>query len=177
MDKLRIITAIRIRPQSSNEVESKNQIVASIASPGQIVLLHPLFFSTGQTIKDQKISQRVFQFDYSFDSVTRSSSGLNTSTNNSNSSSNEGTQQNIYLKIGYSMIDSAMKGYHCSLFAYGKRISSLFLFFVYLLLLIISLMIFISILSLITISFFLSFNILRSNWIWKNSYNGWGIRK
>lgn len=119
MEKSRIITAVRIRPLSNNEYDQKNKIVATIAREGQVILLHPCYYDTSQTIKDHKISRRIFQFDYSFDSL------------NKNESNKDGTQENIYLKIGISMIDTSMRGYNCSLFAYGKIILNFIFIYLY----------------------------------------------
>jgi hypothetical protein len=109
----RVVTAVRIRPLSSSEDGYKNKIVTYVGgNPGQVILLDPCYYEKTSTPekrdRDRRISERSFQFDYSFNSLNLSDEG------------NDSTQAGIYEKIGIPLIENVFDGYNCSLFAYGK---------------------------------------------------------
>jgi kinesin family member 1 len=106
----RVVTAVRIRPLSTSEDGYKKRIVTYVGgNPGQVILLDPCYYEKPATPRDRRISERSFQFDYSFNSL------------NFSDECSDSTQAGIYEKIGKPLIENVFDGFNCSLFAYGKR--------------------------------------------------------
>ena len=102
----RIVTAVRIRPFSTEELEGKRNAVARLGpAKGDIVILNPTFFeSTDQSATKRELSERVFSYDHSFHSA------------NSPATSD---QADIYKRVGFPIVQTCLDGVNCSLFAYG----------------------------------------------------------
>jgi hypothetical protein len=105
---VRITTAVRIRPLSSNEEAKGARIIASTdANSGEIVLLNPVFFeSSNQTEKLRKLEERRYACDFplwSVDSTHPDFMG----------------QEDVYTQVGKPIVTSVLEGLNCSLFAYG----------------------------------------------------------
>lgn len=99
----RIITAVRIRPFSNDEVAAQHSRVARLGPVvGDVVVLNPTFFESADQSR-RELSERVFSYDHSFQSPPSSSSD----------------QEEIYKKVGQPIVQSCLDGVNCSLFAYG----------------------------------------------------------
>ena len=106
-DTYRIITAVRIRPLSSEESLSNAVVIATTPTPGEVILTDPVYFTySRQTERDMKACERRFNFDFSYCSDERCDGIVS-------------TQKDIYDTIGKPMLCYIMKGQNCTLFAYG----------------------------------------------------------
>ena len=104
----RIVTAVRIRPFSEEELAAERSGVARIGSAaGDIVILNPTFLeSADQSSCRRELSERVFSYDHSFQSQSSPSCS---------------DQADIYKKVGQPIVQSCLDGVNCSLFAYGEH--------------------------------------------------------
>lgn len=103
----RIVTAVRIRPFSREEVAAQRAGVARVgAAVGDIVVLNPIFFeSSDQSAAKRELSERVFSYDFSFQSQASPAAS---------------DQAEIYKLVGHPIVQSCIDGVNCSLFAYGE---------------------------------------------------------
>ena len=123
-DNNRIITAIRVRPLSSNELLEKRNLIVSLGKNNDhdIQIINPKYLNQNEkekerTIneKDKVINERQFSYDYIFWSIRNTTS--------SNGTPNDipfYDQLDIYVKVGKPIIVNCLNGLNCSLFAYGK---------------------------------------------------------
>jgi hypothetical protein len=82
----------------------------SSSSPGEIVLLNPVFFeSKNQSEKLRKLEERRYSCDHPLWSVDSSHPDYS-------------TQQDIFNLIGKPLVLDALEGLNCSLFAYGESL-------------------------------------------------------
>ena len=108
-DSNRIITAVRIRPLSSEETSKGSNIVASADyHRNEIILLNPVFFkSSQQTERLRKLEERRFACDHVFWSVEETHADYC-------------GQEDVYSKVGSPIVQNALAGLNCCMFAYGK---------------------------------------------------------
>lgn len=111
-----ILTAVRIRPLNTREIGSNSRIIVS--NPGfmsqGIQIINPIFFkSSNQTEKLRKLEERGFSFDHTFWSLDGG---------NGVDKDEYASQEDIYDRIGKPIIQHAMSGFNCSLFAYGRSL-------------------------------------------------------
>jgi kinesin family protein 1 len=118
MSGTRVITAVRIRPLSSNELASGSVSIVSydLVSKG-IGISHPSIYSASNAISKSDITpERIFNYDYTFWSVNKLDPYFS-------------NQENVFDQIGRPIIENCLQGMNCSLFAYGNVIIVAFIAF------------------------------------------------
>lgn len=108
----RIVTAVRVRPLSLQEINDGKKLIVSLGNgEGDINILNPKFFNLNQSEKEKLLHERQFTYDYMFWSIP-------------NIYSNRFSGQlQIYEKVGKPIIRNCIAGLNCSLFAYGMKSS------------------------------------------------------
>ena len=97
----RILTAVRIRPQASEEIEKGERVVMRIGDiDGEIYAMEPLSEFVENKLQVLQRNERKFKYDHSFD--THSS------------------QADIYELIGSPLVNHCIAGYNSALLAYGQ---------------------------------------------------------
>ncbi len=105
----RIITAVRVRPPNTKEIESKSNIIVFTdpsVDTNTCNLLDPLYFKTDPTKVDSKAYGRYFSYDHMFFSIP----GYPIVSN----------QEDVYNKCGRPLVFTCIDGYNCCLIAYGQ---------------------------------------------------------
>lgn len=103
----RIITAVRVRPLSGNEIKNKNYVTVEIDErfeDGKLLMVQPAFYQ--KNASDRRPYERQFNLDHSFWSVSPQS--------------NFATQKDVFLKCGQPLIKHSMDGLNSTIIAYGQ---------------------------------------------------------
>jgi hypothetical protein len=103
----RIITAVRVRPLSANEIKNKSCLTVDINErfeDGKLIMVEPAFYQ--KNAADRRPYERQFNLDHSFWSVSQQN--------------NFATQKDVFVKCGLPLIKHCMDGLNSTIIAYGQ---------------------------------------------------------
>jgi hypothetical protein len=108
-EKTGMVVAIRIKPpdimNTTTTVASHTKSNLSVSSPGKNLL---------QISTNNENQQNIYQYDF-----------IHWSTGTTHDTPCFASQETVYRDIGQPVVENTLKGFNCSLFAYGQTVSSL----------------------------------------------------
>lgn len=112
--KQHIVTAVRIRPLSEDELSQGNKVITSVDEDivNGLKLLDPTYFKADKEKNvDKQTFERAFNYDHVFWSLA--------------DHPNYASQHDVYNECGSNLVSHCLDGFNCSLIAFGQTVSVL----------------------------------------------------